>query len=90
MAPNFSKPPGGRGDWAASVHDYNYSTNGPEPGKGISIRDYFNPTLSPATSKALIQSNHKLMRNAGGFQGGKMKLFFGIINAFQWYADSYK
>jgi hypothetical protein len=51
---------------------------------------YFNPTLSMATSKALIQSNSNLMRNAGGIQGAKMKLFFGVTNAFQWYPNSWK
>ena len=83
-------PPGGRGDWAASVHDYNFSTNGPAPGQGITIGMYFNPTLSPATSKALIQSNNNLIRNAGGVQGAKMGAFFGVVNAFQWYSNSWK
>ena len=78
-------PPGGQGDWAASMHDYNFSTNGP-----ITIGNYFNPTLSPATSKALIQSNSNLIRNAGGVQGAKMGMFFGVVNAFQWYANSWK
>ena len=72
-------PPSGQGDWAASVHDYNYNSNGP-----ITIGMYFNPTLSPATSKALIQSNNQLMRNAGGIQGVKMGMFFGVVNAFQY------
>jgi len=65
-------PPGGRGDWAASVYDYNFSTNGP-----ITIGSYFNPTLSVPTAKALIQSNNNLIRNAGGIQGAKRGLFFG-------------
>jgi hypothetical protein len=26
----------------------------------------------------------------GGVQGAKEKLTFGVINAFQWYADSWK
>jgi hypothetical protein len=43
-----------------------------------------------ATCKALIQSNNKLVRNAGGIQSIKMGLFFGVTNAFQWYADSWK
>jgi hypothetical protein len=62
-------PPGGQGDWAASVHDYNFKTN------GITIQNtghYFGLHLSPETAKALIQSNSQLMRNAGGVQGGKM------------------
>jgi hypothetical protein len=54
------------------------------------MSSYLNPTLSLATSKALIQSNSTLMRNAGGIQGVKMRLFFGPINAFQWYANSWK
>jgi hypothetical protein len=72
----------GRGDWAASVHDYNFST------KRITMGSYFNPTLSVASSKALIQSNNKLIRNAGGIQGIKMGLFFGVTNAAQWYSNS--
>jgi hypothetical protein len=51
---------------------------------------YFNPTLSPAVSKALIQSNSNLIRNAGGVQGAKMGMFFGVVNAFQWYSNSWK
>jgi RHS repeat-associated protein len=82
--PGGMGPPGGRGDWAASVHDYNFSTN------GITMGSYFNPTLSIAASKALIQSNSNLMRNAGGIQGVKMRLSFGVTNAFQWYANSWK
>ena len=31
-----------------------------------------------------------LPRNAGGIQGAKMGLFFGVVNAFQWYANSWK
>jgi hypothetical protein len=77
-------PPGGQGDWAASVHDYNFFTN------RITMGSYLNPTLSVATSKALIESNNKLVRNAGGIQGVKMGLFFGVVNAFQWYANSWK
>jgi len=75
--------PQGTGDWRAAVHDYNFNTN------GITIGSYFNPHLSPATSRALIQSNNNLMRT-GGVQGAKEKLTFGVINAFQWYADSWK
>lgn len=82
--PSGMGSPGGQGDWAAMVHDYNYGTN------GIKISSYFNFTLSPATSKALIQSNSVLIRNAGGVQAGKMGLFFGAVNAFQWYANSWK
>jgi RHS repeat-associated protein len=77
-------PPGGQGDWAASVHDYNFNTN------RITIGDYFNPNLSPATRKALIQSDGMLIRNAGGVQGVKMGLFFGTVNAFQRYAGTFK
>jgi hypothetical protein len=77
-------PPGSKGDWAASVHDYNFNTN------RITIGDYFNPNLSPATRKALIQSDGMLIRNAGGVQGVKMGLFFGTVNAFQRYAGTFK
>jgi hypothetical protein len=45
--------------------------------------------LSPATTKALIQSNQQLMKT-GGFQGAKEKGFFGIVNAYQWYMGSWK
>ena len=75
--------PSGRGDWAAMAHDFNYETN------GITIGSYINPTISPQTAKALIQSNNTLIRNAGGFQGAKMGLFFGPVNAWQWYAHTF-
>ncbi len=81
--PGGMGPPQGTGDWRAAVHDYNFNTN------GIKIGSYFNPTLSPATSRALIQSNNNLMRT-GGVQGAKEKMVFGVVNAFQWYADSWK
>jgi RHS repeat-associated protein len=78
--------PGGRGDWAASVHDFNFDQNGP-----IKIGMYFNPAISPATAKALIQSNNVLIRNAGGGpQAAKMGMFFGAVNAFQRYMQSWK
>ena len=84
--PGGMGPPGGQGDWAASVHDYNFFIN------GITIQNtgyYFGLHVSPATAKALIQSiNNNLIRNAGGVQGAKMGLFFGAVNAFQWYASS--
>jgi RHS repeat-associated protein len=82
--PGGMGPPTGTGDWRAAVHDYNFDSNG-----HISIGMYFNPTLSPATSRALIQSNMQLMKT-GGFQGAKEKGFFGIVNAFQWYSNSWK
>jgi hypothetical protein len=82
--PGGMGPPGGQGDWAASVHDYNFNTN------RITIGSYFNPTLPMATSKALIQSNNLLIRNAGGIQSVKMGLFFGVANAVQWYSNSWK
>lgn len=75
--------PGGQGDWAASMHDYNFNTN------GITLGTYFNPTVSPQTARALIQSNSNLIRNAGGFQGVKMGLFFGGVNAFQWLSHAF-
>ena len=70
--------PGGQGDWTAMVHDFNFLQN------DIKISSYFNPFISRATAKALIQSNNKLIKNAGGFQAAKMGLFFGAVNAFQW------
>ena len=73
-------PPQGRGDWSAMLHDYNFDTN------RITIGTYFNPTISKATAKALIQSNRNLIRNAGGVQGVKMGIFFGVVNVFQWAA----
>lgn len=82
--PGGMGPPRGRGDWAAAVHDYNFDTN------HIKIGSYFNPFLSLATSRALIKSNNTLMRNAGGIQSLKMGLFFGPVNALQWYANSWK
>jgi hypothetical protein len=82
--PGGMGPPGGRGDWAASVHDYNFMTN------DIKVSSYFNPTLKLATANALIKSNNTLMRNAGGVQSVKMFLFFGPSNALQWYANSWK
>lgn len=81
--PGGMGPPRGTGDWIASIHDYNFSAN------GITIGSYFNPTLLFETSRALIQSNSNLMRT-GGFQGAKEKMFFGIVNAFQWYSNSWK
>jgi hypothetical protein len=81
--PGGMGPPGGAGDWRAAVHGYNFFTN------GITISSYFNPFLSPATSKALIQSDSQLTKT-GGFQGAKEKTAFGVINALQWYADSWK
>jgi hypothetical protein len=50
---------------------------------------YFNPFISRATAHAVIQSNNKLIRNAGGFQSAKMGLFFGAMNAFQWVAHGF-
>jgi hypothetical protein len=70
--------PRGQGDWAAMVHDYNFNTN------GITIGSYFNPFISRATAKALIQSDNNLIGHAGGAQAAKMGMFFGVVNAFQW------
>jgi len=81
--PGGMGPPGGTGDWRAAVHDYNLATN------DLTIGSYFNPTLSPAVSKALIQSNGQLMKTRG-FQGVKEKIVFGIVNAFQWYSNTWK
>ena len=69
--------PQGQGDWAAMVHDYNYFTN------YITIGTYFNPFISRATAKALIQSDNYLIGHAGGAQAVKMGAFFGVVNAFQ-------
>lgn len=85
--PGGMGPPGGQGDWAASVHDYSFFSH------DITIQNtghYFGLNLSPETRQALIQSNNTLIRNAGGVQGVKMGMFFGIVNAFQWYVGSWK
>lgn len=76
-------PPGGKGDWAATVHDYNWKFNGPTEGQTINIGMGLNPRLDPAVSKAFIQSNSALYRHAGGIQGAKMRLLFGVVNIFQ-------
>jgi RHS repeat-associated protein len=76
-------PPGGKGDWAATVHDYNWNLNGPDEAHGINIRMGLNPRLTPEVSKAFIQSNSALYRHAGGLQGAKMRLVFGVVNIFQ-------
>ena len=76
-------PPGGQGDWAATVHDYNWNLNGPDEKHGINIRMGLNPRLKPEVSKAFIQSNSALYRHAGGLQGAKMRLVFGVVNVFQ-------
>ncbi len=70
--------PQGQGDWAAMVHDYNFFTN------NITIGTYFNPFVSRATAKALIQSDNYLVGHAGGIQSVKMGMLFGVVNAFQW------
>lgn len=85
--PGGMGPPTGQGDWASSVHDYSFFMH------DITIQNtghYFGLHVSPVTAKALIQSNNTLMRNAGGVQGVKMGIFFGAVNAFQWYASSWK
>ena len=70
--------PQGQGDWAAMAHDYNLHTN------GITLGTFFNPFVSRATAKALIQSDNYLIGHAGGAQAVKMGMFFGVVNAFQW------
>ncbi len=82
--PGGMGPPHGRGDWTAMAHDFDFDRN------GITIGSYFDPHISPATARALIQSNHILMRNAGGVQGAKMGMVFGVVNAFQFYVQSFK
>ena len=42
-----------------------------------------NPKLDPAVSKAFIQINRALYRHAGGLQGAKMRLVFGVVNISQ-------
>ncbi len=81
--PDGMGAPSGRGDWAAIVHDYNYDTN------HVTVSMYFNPFISRATAHAIVQSNNKLIRNTGGFQGVKMGLFFGMVNAFQCLAHAF-
>jgi RHS repeat-associated protein len=75
--------PQGQGDWAAMVHDYNFFTN------NITLLTYFNPFISRATAKALIQSDNNLIGHAGGAQAVKMGMFFGVVNAFQWLTHSF-
>ena len=75
--------PKSKGDWAATVHDYNYSSN------GLTIGNYWNPSISPAAAKALIQSNKNLIRNTGGAQAFKMGIYFGAVNAWQWFAHAW-
>ncbi len=67
-APGGMGPPGGQGDWAASVHDYSFFSH------DITIQNtghYFGLHVSPETAKALIQSNNTLIRNAGGVRGSR-------------------
>ena len=69
------------------------ATRSPATKMAITIQNtghYFGLHVSPETAKALIQSNNQLIRHAGGVQGAKMGLFFGAVNAFQWYASSWK
>lgn len=54
--PGGMGPPTGTGDWKTAVPDYNFNTN------GITIGSYFNPTLSPATSKALRPARARYTR----------------------------
>ena len=81
--PDGMGAPSGRGDWASIVHDYNYDTN------NVTVSMYFNPFISKATAHAIVQSNNKLIRNAGGFQGAKMGFFFGMMSGFQWVAHGF-
>jgi hypothetical protein len=81
--PSGMGAPHGQNDWAAMAHDYNYDTN------HIKIGMYFDPSISPATARALIQSNNTLMQNSGGLQGAKFRLVFGAIDAFQAHAHDF-
>ena len=83
--PGGMGPPTGQGDWAASMHDSNFNANG-----HIGLSDYFNPTLSPATARALIQSNNNLIGHAGGVQSVNMGMFFGVVNAFQLLTNAWR
>jgi hypothetical protein len=75
--------PQSKGDWAAMVHDYNYTTI------GLMIKNYWNPSISPATEEALMQSNKNLLRNISGAQLLKIGLYFGLVNAWQWLAHTW-
>lgn len=89
--PGGSGTPQGIGDWSAMVHDYNFwNWNGGKGNDPITLGSYFSLRNSPEKAQALIQSNHNLVRNAGGNQGVKMELMFGVVNAFQWYVKSWK
>jgi RHS repeat-associated protein len=82
--PGGMGPPHGRGDWAAMAHDYAFSLN------EVGIRAYFDPSLSPEKAAALIRANRMLIGNAGGMQAGKMGAVFGVVNAFQWYRNTWR
>jgi hypothetical protein len=87
LEPNHSP-----GDYVPECYNFRENVPRQEKARNVGhppIGSYFNSTLSPATSRALIQSNNNLMRT-GGVQGAKEKMVFGVINAFQWYADSWK
>ena len=76
-------PPQSKGDWAAMVHDYNYSSI------GLTIKNYWNPFISPAAAKALIRSNNNLIRNTSGVQAFKTGFYFEAVNAWQWFAHAW-
>ena len=78
-------PPHGRNNWITMVHDFNFEKN-----DRFAIRDYFNPLISKSKSLALRQANSNLIRNGRGIQGIKFALFFGFVNAYQFYVQSFK
>lgn len=82
--PGGMGPPHGKGDWAAMAHDYAFNLH------GIGIGSYFSAANSPEKSAALIRANNMLIGNAGGVQAGKMGAVFGIVNAFQWYRNTWR
>ena len=65
------------------VHDYNFACWAGTCGADkITLSTYFNPFVSRATAKALIQSDNYLIGHASGAQAVKMGMFFGVVNTF--------
>jgi hypothetical protein len=76
--PGGSGPPLGKGNWSAMGHDFNWNTN------GITFWKALNPFISKDKSDLVIQSNKKLILNAGfGYQAFKFGLIFGTENVLQ-------
>ena len=73
------------------IHDYNFfNWNGGNGNDKITLGSYFSFHNSPEKIQAIIQSDHNLVRGFHGAQAAKMRLFFGAVNAFQWYVGSWK